>query len=81
MTSRATKITLAAVIVLIAGVAYIATSGLAREGFDILAGYVYTQQREFSRSLNAAVNALRDGRDGALMTLIGLGFTYGIFMP
>ncbi|MCR4376903.1 MAG: nickel/cobalt transporter [Rhodospirillales bacterium] len=79
MTSRATKITLAAVIVLIAGVAYIATSGLAREGFDILAGYVYTQQREFSRSLNAAVNALRDGRDGALMTLIGLGFTYGIF--
>lgn len=79
MTSRTTTITLAAVIVLIAGVAYIATSGLAREWFDILAGYVYTQQREFSRSLNAAVNALRDGKDGALTTLIGLGFTYGIF--
>lgn len=58
---------------------YLLFSGDAKSWFDSLVMFVYQQQRGFSRSLSDAVAALRTAPQGATLTLVTLGFMYGIF--
>ena len=46
-------------------------------GATSLGAWLLAMQAGFSRALQAAVSAVKDGRDGAL-TLVGLGFAYGV---
>jgi ABC-type nickel/cobalt efflux system permease component RcnA len=41
-------------------------------------GWIYAQQQEFFRALQAALRTLRDSGSGA-MALVGLSFAYGVF--
>lgn len=58
---------------------YIAASGVAQAWFEALVVFVYDQQRGFSRAFSEGVAALRKNEDGATLSLMALGFTYGIF--
>ncbi len=66
---------------LVAGalILYIVVSGLAQAWFEALVVFVYDQQRGFSRAFSEGVAALRKNEDGATLSLMALGFTYGIF--
>lgn len=42
-------------------------------------GWIIEQQAQFYRQLSAAVRGIRTGQAGALWTLVGLSFLYGVF--
>ena len=50
---------------------------LSPYGATSLGAWLLAMQAGFSRALQAAVSAVKDGRDGA-PTLVGLGFAYGV---
>jgi len=48
--------------------------------YDHLIAWIYEEQSSYTRSLAAAVKSLRDtASEEAFFTLMGIGFTYGIF--
>jgi len=78
LTSQKARALLIAV-VLVAVIGYVIVSGDAKSWFEALVLFIYEQQRGFSRSLSDAVAGLKNASEGATVTLISLGFLYGIF--
>jgi len=80
LTANRPLVAAALAVIIMSGLILILIAFQSSPFYDHLIVWIYEEQRDYTRSLAAAVRSLRQSaNEEAFFTLIGIGFAYGIF--